>query len=152
VNRRSSGNRTDRAYGRTNLPEKISALAERFRLWRRSGDVGERIACWHLQAQGYEIIKRNYRCRGGEVDVVARKDERTVFVEVKERRDTTRGRALDALTMEKRRRVIRAARVFAAAYGLSNSALRFDVIAVEWERARVPRVRHEENAFDDRGL
>lgn len=130
----------------------VRTLAERLRRWRRSGNVGERIACWHLRARGYEIIARNVRYNGGEIDVVARKTERTVFVEVKERRDSRHGRAVETLTMEKRRRIIRASRAFAAAHGLSDEALRFDVIAVEWTRTGAPRVRHEENAFDDRGL
>jgi putative endonuclease len=69
-----------------------------------------------------------------------------VFVEVKERRDASHGSAIEAVTPSKQRRVVRAARVYAATNGRSESPIRFDVIAIDWG-AEGPRLRHETGAF-----
>ena len=69
-----------------------------------------------------------------------------VFVEVKERRGGSHGTAVEAVTAEKQRRVVRAARLFAASRGLSESSVRFDVVAIDWGPDG-PRVRHERGAF-----
>jgi putative endonuclease len=69
-----------------------------------------------------------------------------VFVEVKERRGDSHGQAVEAVTARKRSRVIRAARVYAAAKGLSESPIRFDVVAIDWG-PEGPHVRHDDNAF-----
>jgi putative endonuclease len=122
-------------------------------LWRRlaPGVAGEEIACRHLLSRGYRILDRNFRCRSGEVDIVARQGDATVFVEVKERHGESHGRGQDAVSFGKRLRVIRAARLYAARRGLSEGPVRFDVVSVDWEGRR-PRVRHEEAAFDSDGL
>jgi len=70
-----------------------------------------------------------------------------VFVEVKERRGESHGSAIEAVTGEKQRRVVRAARVYAARSGRSESAVRFDVVAIDWG-PQGPRLRHERGAFD----
>jgi len=115
------------------------------------GAVGEEIACRHLVSRGYRILDRNFRCRSGEVDVVARKDGATVFVEVKERHGESHGRGQESVSLGKRLRVIRAARLYAARRGLSEGPVRFDVVSVDWEGSRA-HVRHEEAAFDSEGL
>ena len=69
-----------------------------------------------------------------------------VFVEVKERRGESHGQAVEAVTARKRSRVVRAARIYAATKGLSESAIRFDVVAIDWG-PEGPRLRHDENAF-----
>ena len=123
------------------------------RIWRRlaPGQSGEEIACRHLRSRGYLILERNFRCRSGEVDIVARQGEATVFVEVKERRGESHGRGHEAVTFGKRRRVIRAARLYASSRELSERRLRFDVISVDWTEGRQPRIRHDEGAFDSDG-
>lgn len=111
------------------------------------GRPGEDHACRHLVAAGFEILKRNFRCRSGEVDVVARDGETTVFVEVKERTGASHGSGVEAVTFGKRRRLIRAARLYAASHGLDEQPLRFDVISIDWD-ADGPRLRHDRGAFD----
>jgi len=71
-----------------------------------------------------------------------------VFVEVKERRGNSHGLAVEAVTARKRSRVVRAARIYAATKGLSESAIRFDVVAIDWG-PEGPHVRHDENAFTE---
>jgi putative endonuclease len=117
---------------------------------RASGAAGEDLACAHLEGLGYRILARNFRCRSGEVDIVARRGEATVFVEVKERRGQSHGTGTDAVTFGKRRRVIRAARLYAAASGLWEGELRFDVVSIDWTNDR-PQVRHDQGAFDVEG-
>ena len=98
------------------------------------------MACRYLEALGFEVLCRNYRCRSGEIDIVARDPEgTTVFVEVKDRRVVSHGEGYEAVTFGKRRRVVRAARLYAATHGLSESRLRFDVVSISWRTARSPR-------------
>ncbi len=100
--------------------EALSGLLARLR-GPRSGAEGETLACRHLQDQGYRILARNFRCRSGEIDVVAREGDVTVFVEVKDRRGRSHGEGHESVTFGKRRRVVRAARLYAASYGLSEA-------------------------------
>lgn len=112
------------------------------------GDAGEDLACEHLRRHGLKILARNYRCRTGEIDVVAEDRGTVVFVEVKERHGESHGSAVEAVTASKRLRVIRAARVYAAMHGLSETPLRFDVVAIDWGPVG-PRVRHDAGAFGE---
>lgn len=114
------------------------------------GAAAEELACEHLRSRGYEIVARNFRCRVGEIDIVARLGATTVFVEVKERTDAGRGAGFEAVTAAKRARVIGAAQLFASKKGLSEGLLRFDVISVGRADSR-PTVRHDVGAFDADG-
>ena len=96
------------------------------------GQRGEDLACRHLRRRGLEILERNYLCRAGEIDVVARDGDTVVFVEVKERGGDSHGGAVEAVTPHKRRRVIKAAQRWASAHGATESLIRFDVVAIDW--------------------
>jgi putative endonuclease len=100
--------------------------------------------------RGFAVVERNYRCRVGEIDLVARDGDTLVFVEVKERGDASHGTAVEAVTGPKRRRVIRAAELWAATHGASESSIRFDVVAIDW-KGDEPVVRHDRGAFDATG-
>ncbi len=69
-----------------------------------------------------------------------------VFVEVKERAGDSHGSAVESVTLAKRRKVVRAARMYAATHGVTEFAVRFDVVAIDWGPDG-PRVRHDEGAF-----
>ena len=116
----------------------------------RPGESGETLACRYLEAQGFAVLARNFRCRSGEVDVVARQGDTTVFVEVKERHGDGHGEGHEAVTFGKRRRIVRAARLYASARGLTEAPLRFDVVSIDWTNG-CPRIRHEAGAFDADG-
>ena len=130
--------------------EAVKGLLGRLRDRVRSGEAGEDLACDYLRARGYEILERNYRCRSGEVDIVAREGAATVFVEVKDRRGRSHGEGHESVTFGKRRRVVRAARLYAASHGLSETPIRFDVVSIERD-SRGDRIRHDRGAFDADG-
>jgi putative endonuclease len=112
----------------------------------RPGSSGETLAAQFLRRKGMVVLARNYRCRAGEIDLVARDGDAVVFVEVKERTGRSHGTAVEAVTWSKRRRIVRAARVYASAHGLTESPLRFDVVAIDWD-PQGPLVRHDAGAF-----
>jgi putative endonuclease len=115
---------------------------------QRAGASGEDLACELLERSGLKIVARNFRTRAGEIDIVAREGQTTVFVEVKERRGAGHGAGFEAVTNAKQRRIVSAARVYAARYGLSETPLRFDVVSVDYEGSASPQLRHDRGAFD----
>ncbi|MCU0241210.1 MAG: YraN family protein [Vicinamibacteria bacterium] len=114
----------------------------------RRGQMGEHLAQAYLRRAGMDIIECNFRVRSGEIDIVAREGQTTVFVEVKERQASAHGEAVEAVTYEKRRRIVRAARIYASRHALSEKRLRFDVIAIDW-RGGQAHIRHDRDAFDE---
>lgn len=97
---------------------------------RKTGLLGEERAVQALRRSGYHIRSRNYRCRYGELDVVAEEGGAVVFVEVKTRSGGAYGPPALAVTRAKRRRIIRAALHYLMANGLEDRTVRFDVVAV----------------------
>lgn len=95
------------------------------------GLEGEDAAVRELERRGYAIVARRYRTRLGELDVVARDGAVLVFVEVKTRKTSPFGDGLDAITFDKRRRVVRMAREFLWCHGLDDAPCRFDVVAID---------------------
>ena len=133
-------------------PRALKGLSDGLRGSPRPGEAGESMACSYLVDSGFVILARNYRCRAGEVDIVARDGESTVFVEVKERMTESHGEGHEAVTPTKRRRIVRAARLYAAANGLSETPLRFDVVSITLCGPTGEReIRHDRDAFDSDG-
>ena len=115
---------------------------------RRLGQFGERVAAAHLEAEGYCIIERNFRCREGEIDIIVAKARSLVFVEVRTRRGSAMGGAADSLTLLKGARITAAAEAYCQErLGLPEER-RIDVIAVDLTpEGRVLRLEHIESAF-----
>jgi putative endonuclease len=111
------------------------------------GKTGEDLACAELEKRGYAIIARRYRERGGEIDIVARDGETTVFVEVKARDSHEFGDAAEAVTAHKRRRIVRLATEYVTRHHLANCPCRFDVVAIHFDDGR-PEILVFQNAFD----
>jgi putative endonuclease len=92
----------------------------------------ETLAVSYLQERGVEVLARNLRCRAGELDIVALKDQVLLIVEVRQRARKDFGGALESVTWRKQRKIIRATRYFLQAHREWRShCLRFDVVAVE---------------------
>ena len=73
------------------------------------GQIGENAAADVLRAKGYRVLRQNYRCRYGEIDIIAEREGDLSFVEVKTRQDFRYGRPCEAVTEEKRRHLRKAA-------------------------------------------
>jgi len=112
------------------------------------GEAGEELAVALLSAKGYRIIERNFRCKGGEVDIVARDGSTLVFVEVKTRRDLSYGPPQLAVTPFKQRQISKAALFWLARAKKPDAAARFDVVAITLLAGASPQVEHIVNAFD----
>jgi putative endonuclease len=113
------------------------------------GAKGEDAAVAHLSRLGYEILERNFKTRTGEIDIVAREGGTTVFVEVKRREAAGHGTAAEFVSPAKIRKVVSAARLYAARHRLTESPIRFDVIAIDVIDGR-EQLRHHKGAFDAR--
>jgi len=112
-----------------------------------TGAQGEEIAGRYLLKKKYKILERNYRCRYGEIDIIARQKKVLVFVEVKTRRSYAFGSPLEAVSLKKQRAISAVAQKYLQHAGLSSSAARFDVIAVHLNSSS-PEIEHIENAFE----
>lgn len=98
---------------------------------RALGDFGERLAVQHLEAKGYEIVERNYRRREGEIDIIARLGNIVSFVEVRCRRGSLMGTAVESLSPSKQRRLVSLAQAYAHEHEGRLEQCRIDVIAVD---------------------
>jgi putative endonuclease len=110
------------------------------------GALGEQLAVDHLTAQGLRVVARNWRCRYGELDIIAADDaSRTaVFVEVKTRTSDRFGGVEQAVTPQKVRRLRLLAGLWLASQDARWAALRIDVIGVRIGRQRQPEMIHLE--------
>jgi len=107
------------------------------------GAHGEQLAVEHLQGLGLRIVARNWRCRYGELDVIAADGADTlVFVEVKTRTGDGFGGVAEAVTPQKVRRIRRLAGLWLAGQESGWSQIRIDVIGVRLGRCRTPEVTH----------
>ena len=111
---------------------------------RQTGTVYEEMAARWLSEQGYEILERNFYCRQGEIDLIARDGRYLVFIEVKYRRDGQSGHPLEAVGIWKQRRISKAAVYYCHGHRIPDSqACRFDVISVMGNE-----IEHIKNAFE----
>ncbi|SNQ47836.1 conserved hypothetical protein [Frankia canadensis] len=111
------------------------------------GRFGEEVACRHLAAGGAAILDRNWRCREGELDLVARDGATLVFCEVKTRSGARYGSAAEAVVGRKAARIRRLAARWLAEHPHEPSPVRFDLVLVFRPPAGQVRVEHRRAAF-----
>lgn len=111
------------------------------------GRWGERAAAEYLHRHGYQVIALNARTAYGEIDIVARQDVVTVFVEVKTRRTTTYGHPEESITKTKRQHMIQSAEDYIQAHPELGCDWRIDVIAIMRQPDNTPEIIHFENAI-----
>ncbi len=111
---------------------------------REIGTLYEEKASDYLEDRGFEIIERNFRCKLGEIDIIAKKGGYIHFIEVKYRRESNYGNPLEAVNYKKQRIISRVALVFMSRNGLENDTpVSFDVISILGEKTEF-----FENAFE----
>lgn len=111
------------------------------------GARGEDAAAAYLERTGMTVVERNWRCRSGEVDIVALDGDCVVLVEVKTRRTATKGSPEDAVSPTKQKRLVRLAAAYVQHAGLSDCDVRFDVIAIRALSSDRALLRHHRAAF-----
>jgi len=115
---------------------------------KETGNDGEKRAADFLIQNGYKIIERNWRTKGGEIDIIVMKNEVLVFVEVKTLPNATSDMLSSVLGMQKQKRIVKTAKHFMLKHRqYSNSYIRFDVIVLDMQG--LPPVYHIENAFTE---
>lgn len=106
------------------------------------------VAWKYLKDRGYHILETNYRCPLGEIDVIAYRDGRLAFVEVKTRRDHRFGRPEESVYESKQKRLVRIARYYMKKKKKENVPAAFDVLSITWEEGAEPRYRLIQHAFE----
>ena len=104
-----------------------------------TGEEGERRAEKFLKKKGFRILQKNYLCKTGELDIVAKEGETLVFVEVKTRKKHGKELPEAAMTAKKKHRV---------SYRLTNKLFRFDVIGLEFDDENNWEIFHWQNAIN----
>lgn len=98
------------------------------------GEEGENFAAAILEADGYTILDRNYRCKEGEIDIIAEKNNNICFVEVKTRRSLMYGNPAEAVTAEKKHHIRKAAMEYLNNQGNKKGHISFHVIEIIYNR------------------
>lgn len=111
---------------------------------RKTGAEYEQVAINYLQKQGVSILEHNYRKRKGEIDIIGRDGEYTVFFEVKYRKDNSKGYPMDAVNHGKQRTICRVADYYRMIHHIGEfSPVRYDVVAICGEE-----ITWYQNAFE----
>lgn len=105
---------------------------------RIMGAQYEELAVSYLEKEGYQILEQNFRCRMGEIDLIAKDGNYLVFIEVKYRSDTRKGNALEAVNVRKQRVISKVAAYYMMLHQSEDSTpCRFDVVGITGEAVEV---------------
>ncbi len=111
------------------------------------GKYGERLALRYLYGQGFDILERNFRCRLGEIDLIAYDGPCLVFIEVKARSSPEIVPAAEVLEEVQKGRIQRAAAYYRNSRRLENVDYRFDLVAIDLRPGTLPDLQLHRNAF-----
>jgi len=111
-----------------------------------TGQLGERLTAEYLRQKGYRLIASQYRCRHGEIDLIAMDGKTLCFIEVKTRTNVSVGMPREYVTRSKQEKLRAAAGLYLAEKGL-DCTVRFDVAEVYLATNRKARIEYIENAF-----
>lgn len=113
------------------------------------GSKGEDIAVRFLKKKGYKIIKRNYKCKYGEIDIIAERDNITAFIEVRTMQAEKFGIPQDFITNIKTDHISKSALNYIKEENLFDRSCRFDLMAINLsDTLSEPKIEHIENAFE----
>ena len=117
---------------------------------RDTGALGERLAADFLKKKGFRIVETNFRCREGEIDIVARQKDYLVFVEVRTKTSDAFGLLEESITAAKQSRMRRAASRYRLNHAKLPDLWRIDFVAIEMDRfGKAVRIELIENAVGD---
>ena len=115
---------------------------------RRIGTDWEGRAADFLEKQGYTVLEKNFRCREGEIDLIAKDGDYLVFVEVRYRKTAAKGHPFETVNMTKQKKICRVSQYYLMKNKISPDApIRYDVVAVLGERIEIMK-----NAFEYRSI
>lgn len=107
------------------------------------GQKAENQALDFLQQQGLRLLERNYRCRGGEIDLIMQAGKTLVFVEVRQRHSARFGSALESVDGKKRAKLLHSAQHYLMCHPKwRHESCRFDVVAIEGEAGKIHWIQH----------
>ncbi len=109
------------------------------------GKNGEKVAVSYLRRNGYRILETNWRCGKREIDIIARKDDLIIVIEVKSRRTDFFGEPEEAVTLKKQKRIITAADFYLQRLDY-DAEVRYDIISIVFNKEG-PVINHIEEAF-----
>ena len=112
---------------------------------QRIGHWGEQVAVDHLVSRGWEVMGRNVRTPYGEIDIIAKQGDTTLFVEVKTRTSNKMGLPEESITTKKREHMIACAEHYAAEHEIDQWQI--DVISIEGKPGTEPVITYFENAI-----
>ena len=112
------------------------------------GQEGEETAAVFLKSKGLKILERNFRIRGGEIDIVAQDGSTICFTEVKTRRSNSYGTPRESVSFFKKNRLIKAGLFYVAKHNLTDTNVRFDVVCVTFARDGRPQIEWLQNVFE----
>ena len=116
---------------------------------RELGTIGENIAVKYLNKNGYQIIERNFRKRYGEIDIIAKDKDYTVFIEVKLRRSVKYGYPGEAVNLYKQNKIKKIAEVYLYENNGYDYKIRFDVIEIIMDKDNnIQSINLIKNAFN----
>ncbi len=110
------------------------------------GMIGEEIIYKYLINNNYKVLERNFHCKSGEIDIIAKDNDEYVFIEVKTRVSKRYGTPAEAVNINKQKHIINATKYFVYKNSLENSNIRFDVIEVYLNK-KDKSINHIKNAF-----
>lgn len=114
-----------------------------------TGGKGEQLATEFLRKHGYRVIERNYHCRIGEVDIIAREGKELVFVEVRTRESVDFGEPEESIDLSKQKRLVKLSYYYIIEHALESIPWRIDVVTVRLSPDAKPEIRLLKNAVSD---
>ncbi len=94
------------------------------------GNFGENLGKKYLENLGYEIVNSNFKCKQGEIDLIAKNGEEIVFVEVKTRENNKFGYGIDAVDIRKQKHIKQVAQYYIYKNNLETRGIRFDILEI----------------------
>jgi len=112
------------------------------------GARGETAAWDFLKKRGYVILEKNYKCKLGEIDVIAKRQGRLAFVEIKTRTTSQFGVPQEAVDLKKQAKIMKVTEWYLKEKKVKDAPVAFDVVAILWKEGRIPEINLLADAFE----